>query len=45
MALPKREKNPHNAQFVKANPTEPDPSAIPLGEMNIPEPKNVNDTH
>ena len=36
--LPKKDMTPHIAQFVKANPTEPDPSAIPLGEINIPDP-------
>ena len=39
MMKPKEATNPQIAQFVRAKPTAPDPSAIPALEMNIPEPE------
>ncbi len=34
---------PHTAQLIKLSATDPDPSATPFGEINIPEPiENIN---
>ncbi len=30
---------PHSVQLIKLSPTDPDPSATPCGEINIPEPR------
>ena len=39
--LPKTEINPHEAHTMRERPTLPEPSATPVGEINMPEPETI----
>jgi len=39
--VPNMDTTPHAAQQIKLRPTLPDPSAMPFGAMNIPEPSKT----